>query len=74
MYCKKLKFKRFKGNKREYNYLISIKEHVERLPNDDYSSNMNKSCILFKENKYEKALENFKKAQQVLGQKPGKFK
>lgn len=28
---------------------------------------MNKACILFKEKKYERALEKFKKAKQIIG-------
>ena len=32
----------------------------------------NKSCIFYKEGKYEAALEKFKRAQQIIGSKPGK--
>lgn len=43
---------------------------MERSPPDDPSLELNKGCILFKEDKYEAALEKFKKAAQILGQKP----
>ena len=45
-------------------------EYVERSPTDDAGMEINKACILFKEQKYEQSLERFKKAQQILGAKP----
>lgn len=47
-------------------------EYVERSPSDDAGMEINKACILFKENKYEMSFEKFKKAQQILGFRPGK--
>ncbi len=45
-------------------------EYVERSPSDDAGMEINKACILFKEQKYELSLDRFKKAQQILGAKP----
>jgi hypothetical protein len=48
-----------------------FKEYVERSPSDDAGTEINKACILFKENKFEQSFERFKKAQQILGFRPG---
>ncbi|CAF0818713.1 unnamed protein product [Brachionus calyciflorus] len=41
--------------------------YIERSPTDDVSSEINKACILFKEDKVEEALENFKRAKKIIG-------
>jgi tetratricopeptide repeat protein 30 len=49
-------------------------EYVERTPPDDPAVEINKACICFKENKFEEALDRFRKAGQILGSRPGKQK
>jgi tetratricopeptide repeat protein 30 len=45
-------------------------EYVERSNSDDPAIEINRACILFKEEKFEAALERYKRAQQVLGSRP----
>ena len=53
-----------------YNSTKACVEYVERAPAEDAAMEINKACILFKEGKFEQALERFKKAQQILGFRP----
>lgn len=43
---------------------------VEKCPTDDADNEINRACVLFKEGKYEEALEKFQKAHQILGFRP----
>jgi tetratricopeptide repeat protein 30 len=49
----------------------SCVDYVERSSPDDPGIEINRGCIFFKEEKFADSLQRFKKAQQIIGHRPG---
>jgi tetratricopeptide repeat protein 30 len=50
--------------------LADAKSLVDKCPKDDHDTEINRGCLLYKEGRYDEALQKFNSASQVIGYDP----